>query len=160
MPRQYNLSQIFIAVPPGADKPTEEVARKRLEDVVAKLKQKGAEFSSLAAKESDAQANNGEIGWIRDDQIRPEIRDKVAGLEKQAVTDPIRLDDGWHIVKLIDTKAAYTRPVAEVRGDLIAALRRERAALEAQAYVGKLFELNPAVINEIALTRLLGAPAK
>lgn len=155
IPRQYRIAQIFVSLPKGADKAAEEAARKRLTAIQARLKEKNADFLALAAKESDEQGPKGDLGFVRDDAIRPEIRDQIAGLDKGGVTDPIRMDDGWHIVKLIDTKAAYTLPVAEVRDQLVAALRREKAAADAQAYMTKLLQANPAAINEIALSRLL-----
>ncbi|RJF86546.1 peptidylprolyl isomerase [Oleomonas cavernae] len=160
VPRQYRLAQIFIALPKGADKPAEEAARKKLDAVQARLKEKGADFAVVAAKLSDEDAARGEIGWVRDDAIRPEIRDQVAGLPKDGISEPVRLDDGWHIVKLLDTKAAYTRPIAEVRAELVAALRRERAAADAQAYLARLLQANPAAINELALSRLLVGPGR
>lgn len=161
MPRHYRLAQIYLAVPKGADRAEEAAAAKKLDGLLARLAGKDADFAALAAEGADQAAGtqrNGEIGWVRDDALRPEIRAQVAGLAKDAVGEPIRLDDGWHVVKLLDTKAAYTRPLDEVRQDLIDSLRRERAAANAQAYLAALLQQHPAAINEIALSRLLANP--
>jgi peptidylprolyl isomerase len=83
---------------------------------------------------------------------------------RQAISEPIRLDDGWHILKLIDTKAAYTRTLAEVRDQLVQQMRSERAAALRRVYVGELLKEHPPVLNEFALGNLLSeqpaAPAR
>jgi peptidylprolyl isomerase len=158
VPRQFRLSQIFVEVQKGADKAAEDKAREKVEEIRKKLKQKGADFGAIAQAESNAKdtaSRLGEIGWLFEGQIRPEIREQVAGLAKDAVSDPIRLDDGWHIIKLLDTKAGYARPLSEVREQLTAQLRAERAVVLRQAHIAKLLEENRAAINELALSRLL-----
>lgn len=154
MPRQFQLAQIFIASPNGADKATEDKARRAVDDIQRKLKSPGADFAAVA-NENDAK-NGGDLGWVAENQIRPEIRTQVIGLAKTAVSEPIRLDDGWHILKLIDTKASYTRTLPEVREQLVQQMRIERAKALRQAYLGELIKRNPPVLNEIALSKVLG----
>lgn len=157
-PRQFDIAHIFIAIDKNADKPAQDAARKRVDDIEKKLKQKGADFAAIAASDSDDQATakrGGEIGWLAEAQINPDLRKQVMGLAKNGIADPIQLDDGWHIVKLIDTKAAYTRPLSEVRDQLAEQLRRERAEVERRNYLAKLLQANPPAINELALTKLL-----
>lgn len=160
VPRQYRLAQIFIALPQGADKAAEAAAQKKLAAVQAALKPKNADFLGLARQFSDEEGAGADPAFASEATIRPEIRERVAGLAEGGVTEVIRLDDGWHVVKLIETRAAYTRPLEEVRPQLVEALRRERGQMEAQAYMAGLLQANPAAINEIALSRLLADGAK
>jgi peptidylprolyl isomerase len=76
-------------------------------------------------------------------------------LPKAGVTDPIRLEDGWHVLKLLDTEAAHSRPLAEVRDALVQRMRAERIEANRRAYVAELLKQSPPVVNEIALSRLL-----
>jgi peptidylprolyl isomerase len=163
VPRQFQIAQIFIALPKNADKSAEEKARKRLDEVQKKLKQKGADFAAIARTDSDdaeGARRGGDIGWLAESQITPEIRQLVIGLAKDAVADPVRLDTGWHIVKLLDTKPAATRPLAEVRDELVQRLRDERALAYRRAYLTKLLQENPPAINELALSKLLSKAEK
>ncbi len=82
------------------------------------------------------------------------------GLAKNAISEPIRLDDGWHIIKLNDTKASYTRTLPEVRDQLVQQMRTERAKQLRQAWLGELIKRNPPVLNEIALSKVLGDQTK
>jgi parvulin-like peptidyl-prolyl isomerase len=161
VPRQFRVAQIFVAAAP--DKQSEDKVRRKLDQVQRKLQQAGADFAAIAAADSEdrvAAENGGELGWLSDAQLRPEIRGQVMGLANGAVSDPIRLDDGWHLIRLIDTKAAYTRQLAEVRDQLAQRIREERAAANRRAYLAKLIEQSPPVINELALSHLLEKTGK
>jgi peptidylprolyl isomerase len=160
VPRRFQLAQILVAVAKDADKAAEDVARKKLDDLLKKAKQPGADFAALARSGSDDAATaerDGEIGWVAEPDLRPEIRSQVIGLAKAAITDPVRLDDGWHILKMLDTEASHTRSLVEVRDALAQRIRSERAEANRRAYIAELFKQTPPVVNEIALSKLLEA---
>jgi hypothetical protein len=152
VPRQFELAQIFVAAPKDADKAAEDKAKQSLDDILRKLKAPGAEFAAIAGG-ADAK-DGGNLGWVAENQVRPEIRTQVMGLAKNAVSEPIRLDDGWHILKLIDTKAAYTRTLAEVHDQLAQQMRTDRATMLRRAYLGEQLKQHPPVLNELALSGL------
>lgn len=160
VPRRFHLAQIVVAVPKDADKAAEDTAHKKLDEVAKKVKQPGADFGAIARSSSEDSASverEGEIGWVNEPDLRAEIRGQVTGLPKSGITDPVRLDDGWHIVKLLDTEAAHTRPFAEVRDALLQRMRAERIEANRRAYVAELLKQTPPVVNEIALSKLLEA---
>lgn len=160
VPRRFRLAQIVISVAKDADKATEDAARKKLDDLVRKLKQSGTDFGAIARSSSEDTASaekEGEIGWVTEPDLRTEIRGQVTGLPKAGVTDPIRLEDGWHVLKLLDTEAAHTRPLPEVRDALVQRMRAERIEANRRAYVAELLKQSPPVVNEIALSKLLEA---
>lgn len=160
VPRRFRLAQIVISVPKDADKAAEDAARKKVDDVVKKVNQPGADFAALARSVSDDKASaerDGEIGWAAEPDLRMEIRSQVLGLPKAGISEPIQLEDGWHIIKLLDTEASHTRPLTEVRDALVQRLRAERTAAERRAYVAELLKQTPPVVNEMALSRLFGA---
>jgi peptidylprolyl isomerase len=157
-PRQLRLAQVFVAAPKGAGAAAEQLAQKKLAEVQAKLQPKGADFSAVARAESDetnAAERAGELGWLTDAQLVPGIRLAVTGLAVGAVSSPVRLDDGWHMVKVLEVKPPSTRPFAEVKEALAAQLRSERAQATRQAYLTRLLEQNQPTINELELSRLV-----
>ena len=156
VPKQYQLAQIFVAAPRG-DRDAEERGKKKLEEVQRRLKQK-ADFASVArelSEEKDAAQRGGEIGWLADEQMVPGIRTTAVGLAKGAVSEPVRLDDGWHVLKVLDTRPPSVRPLAEVKEALAAQLRADRARANRQAYLAKLLEQNPPAINELNLPKVV-----
>jgi peptidylprolyl isomerase len=163
VPRQFHLAQIYVAVPEGSDKAAEDQARKKVSEIQARLKQPKADFAAVA-KETSGQAgaaeNGGDLGWIAETQLLPEIKAQVMGMASGAIGEPLKLADGFHIVKLIETKAAETRAIAEVRELLVQRLRAQRADLLRRSYLARVLEQNPPAINELALSKVLEVPAR
>jgi peptidylprolyl isomerase len=158
VPRQYRVAQIFVTAVKGGDKKEEEKARSRVEDIKKRLSARGADFAAIARSDSDdkeAAPRGGEIGWLTEAQMVAGIRSTVAALAKGTVSDPVRLDDGWHILEVLEVKEPFTRALPEVREALVARLRGERAKANRQAYLAKLLEQNPPAINELALSKVL-----
>lgn len=158
VPRRFQLAQIVILAAKDAEKPVEDEARKKLDDVAKKLKQPGADFGAIARASSEDKATadrDGEMGWVGETDLRPEVRAQLTGLAKGGVTEPIKLDDGWHIIKLLETEASRTRTMAEVRDLLVERIRAERSEANRRAYLAELLRVNPAVVNEIALSKVL-----
>ncbi len=157
VPRQYDLQQIYIALPTSDDKSAEAAAEKKAKDLAAQAKARNADFAALARQYSqlkDSAAQGGDMGWAPEPQIIPEIRSLVTGMSKGEVSDPIRTADGWHIVRLVDTKAAAPRPLAEVKANIVAALRQRKQQDNAQAYIGGLLDKNPISVNEMGLQKI------
>jgi len=158
VPRQFHLAQIYLAAPQGTDKEAEAKARHKVDELSRRLKQKGTDFAAVARAESEDKQSapqGGEIGWLSEEQMVPGIRGPVTALAKDGISEPIRLDDGWHLIKLLEVRASSTRPLAEVRGSIAAQLRADRARANRQAYLSKLLEQNPPTINELALPKVL-----
>jgi len=161
MPRQYRLAQIFVASSKGSAKPAEDAARKKLDDLLRKLRTSGAKFEDVAKTGSEhksSAAKGGDMGWAAQEQIAPEIRNEVVGMAVGEISAPIRSTAGWHIVKLEDTKPAAPRPLAEVKETLIAGLKQKKAKEGQQAYVSHLLEKSQITVNEAALKKLFEAP--
>lgn len=163
VPKSWRLSQIFIAAPQDTGKDAADKAQGRLDAVVELLNAGGADFSKIAAAHSEEEASasrGGEIGWLAESQIQPGIREKLGALKVDAVSAPIRLDDGWHIIRVLDAREPFTPTLGQVRTQLVAKLRSEKARENSQAYVARLLSDNPVAINEIALGQLVNEAKK
>ena len=85
----------------------------------------------------------------------PQVRQAVSGLENGGISDPIRAPDGWHLLKLLDTKAATVAPLAEVRGQLVEALRQQKLRENANAFLVEFLRQNPVQLDEIKLSKFV-----
>ena len=161
--RQFRLAQIFVALPKNADKTTTEKAQTKLDTVRKGLHQSGADFATVAktnSEEPESAARGGELGWLNESQIQPEVRLQLGSLTKNSISEPIRLDDGWHILKVVDIKEPYTPTLEEIHSALAQQLRNEKTQANSQAYLGKLLQQTPVAINELALSRVLNKNEK
>ena len=150
IPRSYKLAQIYIA----KDKV-------KIDSVSKQLKAKGADFAAIArssSEESTSAAQGGEIGWLTEDQIQPEIREKLPKLTLGSISDPVSLKDGWHILKVLDIREPRTPTLDEVRDNFVTQLRLDRSRAKRQEYLATLLKDHPLAINEIELTKVATDP--
>lgn len=153
-PRALHVAQIYIAVPPNADAATLDKARKQAADLASRAR--GGDFAALAKANSQdkaSAANGGDLGFVPDQLMVPAVRQAADALKPGQVSAPIQTPAGFHVVKLIDVRAAAPRPLADVKEQLRAMLRAQRTQQNAQAYLAKLAANAP--INEDALKKAL-----
>lgn len=158
VPRQLQLSQIYIARPADSDKAAVEKASARVEALAKSLKQPNADFLEIAqsvANDPEVEGRGGEIGWLTETDIQPEVRSRIATLPKGGLSEIIKLPDGWYIIKVQDIKESRPATLDEVRDQLARLLRSDRARLNREAYLAKLQQQNPVSLNELELSQLI-----
>ncbi|MDU7170029.1 MAG: peptidylprolyl isomerase [Klebsiella sp.] len=90
---------------------------------------KGADFATLAKEKSTdiiSARSGGDMGWLEDAATVPEL--KEAGLkEKGQLSGVIKSSVGFLVARLDDIQAAQVKPLAEVRDDIAAKVKQEKA---------------------------------
>jgi peptidyl-prolyl cis-trans isomerase D len=107
--------------------------RQKAEDVLKKAKG-GANFEDLAKKysEDDAtKAKGGDLGWIVEKQTVPEFEQAAFSVPKGSVSDLVKTQYGFHIIKVLDRETAHTKPFEEVRSTIVPILTDQKAAEQA-----------------------------
>jgi peptidyl-prolyl cis-trans isomerase D len=107
--------------------------RQKAEDVLKKAKS-GANFEDLAKKysEDDAtKAKGGDLGWIVEKQTVPEFEQAAFSVPKGSVSDLVKTQYGFHIIKVLDRETAHTKPFEEVRSTIVPILTDQKAAEQA-----------------------------
>ena len=96
--------------------------------VLAEL-QKGADFATLAKEKSTdiiSARNGGDMGWMEEASTVPELKD--AGLkEKGQLSGVIKSSVGFLVARLDDVQPAQVKPLADVRNDIAAKVKQEKA---------------------------------
>jgi parvulin-like peptidyl-prolyl isomerase len=136
MPDEYRISQILILRKP---RETIEDARERAASVASALKQ-GADFAELALKYSDGPeaTKGGNIGFVRQGELLPQIERALSTLDLGQVTEPIETSDGWHIIKLDEKRLPQFRPFAEVKTEIQTLVFQQKTEDVYQAWLGDL----------------------
>src|SRR5690606_35490539 len=140
-PAQYQIAQIFLPAPAGADKAKADEAEKKIKDLGARLSKAPNDFAKLARENSahkESAEKGGEIGWVGEDQMVAEIRSVAVKMNKGDVSQPVRTSAGWHIIRVLDKKPPTVRPLAEVRGRLVAAMRQRKTQEGERTYIEAL----------------------
>jgi len=73
---------------------------------------KGADFAALAKEKSKdpSSSEGGDLGYFTRDRMVPEFADAAFKLQVGQISDPVKTEFGWHIIKLEDKR---TRPIPE-----------------------------------------------
>lgn len=163
MPQTFHLAQIFVSDPKGQDKQATAAARVRLDKIRELVRMPESDFAAIArehSEERESAARGGEIGWLTQSQIQPEIFAKLAQLKFKEVSEAIRLEDGWHFVQVLDARQPFVPTLEQVRADLARTLRGERSRSGSQDYLSKLLQKTPVVLNELEVSKLLQSNSK
>ena len=88
-------------------------------DIEAQLKN-GADFATLAKEKSKdpGAAEGGDLGYFTKDQMVPEFAEAAFKLDKGQISDPVKTQFGWHIIKVEDKRIKPTPTYDEVKGQL------------------------------------------
>ena len=109
MPSEQEVRARHILVP------TEDEAK----EIETQLKN-GADFATLAKQKSKdpGAADGGDLGYFTKDQMVPEFADVAFKLDKGQISDPVKTQFGWHIIKVEDKRTKPTPTFDEVKGQL------------------------------------------
>jgi peptidylprolyl isomerase len=150
-PSRYRLAQIFIGRP--ANPQEAQVARQRA-DSLAKQVIGGGDFAALARSFSDdvqSRERGGEVDWIEETNMTPEILALVRTMKPGATSDPVETQAGWHIVRLLEFQTPAPATLEQARPAIVNALRSQRASEISRAYVDDLLKKTPVNIDRAAL---------
>jgi peptidyl-prolyl cis-trans isomerase D len=129
-PEQVRASHILLKTE-GKD---DAAVKKQAEELLAKVKA-GADFAQLATKYSEdevSKAKGGDLDFFPQGQMVPEFDKAAFSMKPGEISDLVKTQYGYHIIKVLDKKAAATKPLEEVRAQIEDELKWERAQAEAQ----------------------------
>ncbi len=132
------LREILVSTEgkPEAEIPALE---KKARDLMERAR-KGERFGELARDNSDAVTaqNMGELGWFRRADLNPQIVEQVFGKERGYVTDPIRIPNGFLILRVEETHKAGLASLEEVQNEIMEKLYMPRFQPALREYLTKL----------------------
>jgi len=135
-PEQVRASHILLKTE-GKD----DAAVKGKAEELLKQARGGADFAELAKKNSEDEAsakNGGDLDYFGKGRMVPEFDAAVFAMQPGQISDLVKTQYGYHIIKLVDKKAAATRQLAEVRQQLTDQLAYQRAQALAADLAQKL----------------------
>ncbi len=103
--------------------PTEQEAQTIYADL-----QKGESFTQLAklySTDKISGANGGDLDWVTPGMMPPEFETATSKLDVGQYSQPVKVDNAYHIIKLEDEKV---RSLDEVKNEIAVKIRNELAA--------------------------------
>jgi peptidyl-prolyl cis-trans isomerase D len=141
IPEKVEARHILIKVDEAADEAAVETARKEAEKIY-ELTGKEQDFAKLAEKFSQgpSKSSGGYLGvFERKDMVTP-FGDKVFSMKAGEVSQPVRTQFGWHIIKLMAKFDASVQPFSEVKDKISIALKDQELQNMAYYQAGEAFD--------------------
>src|SRR6266436_2287920 len=135
VPSRVHVEHILLMTVGKTDAEVEEI-RKKAEEIL-KLAKKGGNFEDLAKKNSEdpgTKDKGGDLGWIVQGQTVAEFEKAAFSLPKGSISDLVKTQYGFHILKIIDKESAHTKPFDEVKDSI----RTPRPLSEADKQAGDI----------------------
>lgn len=128
LPEKRRASHILIATQEG-----NEASAKEALDKITDLKEqiaKGADFAELAKQHSQDPGSakmGGDLGLFQQGMMVPEFDEAVFNLQKDQVSEPIKTDFGYHLIKVVHIEPKETQAFESVKAEVETAYREQQA---------------------------------
>lgn len=127
-PEQRKASHILLRADKGAPDADVQAARAKAEQILAELKAKPADFARLAKQHSQdpgSAEKGGDLGFFGSGMMVKPFEEAVFALKENQISEVVRSDFGFHLIKLTGVRPERVRSLDEVRGEVVAELRRQ-----------------------------------
>jgi peptidyl-prolyl cis-trans isomerase D len=127
-PEQVRARHILVEVEAGASDERKAAARKKAEDLLAKVKA-GRDFAALARTSSDdpgSAAQGGDLGLFAHGRMTPAFESAAFALAPGGVSDVVETPFGFHIIKVEEHRPGGLKPLESVRDEILRLLRDAR----------------------------------
>jgi len=100
---------------------------KEAKDVLARLS-KGEKFEDIAKQVSldGSKDYGGDLGYFAAEEMVPEFSKAAFGLKVGEMSQPVKTDYGWHVIKVEDRKQGGAQPFDQVKAGIKAVLMRKK----------------------------------
>lgn len=129
----YTLAQLVVGVQPNATQATADAALAQANAVRAEI----STCADVEARSSQYLPISGSLGELRLEAMPGPVREAVAGLDTGQITQPVRSNDGFHVIVVCDkTSTGPTRDTR--RAQATGQLRAERLERYAKSLLREL----------------------
>jgi peptidyl-prolyl cis-trans isomerase C len=144
--QEVHARHILIRAAAGDDKASKE-AEDKIKAVIVRLK-KGEDFSKVASEiteDPSGKANGGDLNYFSKEQMVPEFSDTAFKLDKGQISEPVKTQFGWHVIKVEDKRVKPVPKFEEVKPQIEQYVTRKAQAdlvtsLRASAKIEKMYK--------------------
>jgi peptidyl-prolyl cis-trans isomerase C len=136
---QVRARHILIKVPQEAS-PTDDANLKKKAGDVLKRARKGGDFAALAKEfsEDGSRAEGGDLGFFAHGQMVAAFEEAAFALKPGQVSDLVRTQFGYHIIKVEERKPAKSLSYDEAKEQVKEDMGREQTLSRYQEYMASL----------------------
>jgi peptidyl-prolyl cis-trans isomerase C len=139
-PEKVKASHIMIMVDSSADQAKKDEAKKKIEQVLQRLKA-GTDFATLAREVSEdtySKDNGGDLDYFYKGQMVQAFEDAAFSLEPGETSNVVETEYGYHIIKVTDKQAAKTITFDESKEEIRSGLKTNKVNADVNSFVAEL----------------------
>ncbi|HEV2499967.1 MAG TPA: peptidylprolyl isomerase [Terriglobia bacterium] len=154
VPDEVKVSHILLKTT-GESSQQEQQTLQLAQKVLAQVKA-GGNFADLAKKYSQdpgSAQNGGELGWIKRGQTVKAFEDAAFSMKPGEISNLVKTEYGYHIIKLEDKQTAHLQPFSEVKATIEATLQKQalqQAQNDLAAKIENEVKANPLDFDAVA----------
>lgn len=140
-------SHILIRAAKDAPDAEAKAAKAKAEELLGQIKKTPADFAKLAKQVSQdpgSAEKGGDLDWFGRGAMVKEFEETAFTLKEGQISEVVRSDFGFHIIRVTGVRAERTKPLEEVKAEVMAELRRETGlkqyAEAAEAFGNMVYE--------------------
>lgn len=129
-PETRDVRHLLVQLPEDADGEAEEAARRRTEELRARI-EGGEDFSDVAREASDdtgSASRGGELGEVARGDMVETFEERAFSLEPGELSEPVRTRFGYHLIQVDQVRGGATRSFEDVQDELREELAMERVS--------------------------------
>jgi len=144
--QEVHARHILIRAAAGDEKAS-AAAKAKIEAIIVRLK-KGEDFEKVAkelTEDPSGKANGGDLGYFTKEQMVPEFSEVAFKLDKGQISEPVKTQFGWHVIKVEDKRVKPAPTFDEVKPQIEQYVTRKAQAelvtsLRASAKIEKMYK--------------------
>lgn len=143
-PERRRASHILIQTPAGASDADRQAARAKAEALAQQAQANPAGFAELAkanSQDAGSAQKGGDLGWLGAGMLTGDLNSTVFSLAEEQVSEVVESPSGFHIIQVTEIQPAAAKPLAEVRDEILAEIRKQIAATRFAEMATKLTEI-------------------
>jgi peptidyl-prolyl cis-trans isomerase D len=129
-PEERRASHILINVAPNATPADVDKAKAQAEAVLADVRKNPAAFADIAkakSQDSGSAAQGGDLDFMTKGAIPGAFSDSLFAMKDGDISNVVRSDAGFHIIKLTGVRGGTIKPFDEVKGQIEDQLKAQEA---------------------------------
>jgi peptidyl-prolyl cis-trans isomerase SurA len=137
---EVHARHILVQVDAKASAEQVAAAKQKAEGIAQEARRPGMDFASLARARSEgpSAADGGDLGYFKRGVMVPAFEKAAFNLKEGEVSEPIRTNFGWHILKVEERRNVALASFDEMRPKLEAKLLNEKTEKFLDQYVQEL----------------------
>ncbi len=137
---EVHARHILVTVDPKATAEQVEAARQKALAIMEEARRPGMDFAALARARSEGPSakDGGDLGFFRRGVMLPAFEKAAFSLKEGEVSEPVRTNVGWHVLKVEERRSVAVPSYEEVKPRLEAQLRQEKTEKFIEQYVQEL----------------------